>query len=293
MKRFLLPLTLIWTIISVSGQEPDEIVKVDSNLVIVNATITDLQSHPVSGLQRNRFAIFEDGVQQKIEFFSSEETPFAAVVLLDSSGSMEERISMARAAAIRFLNGMRESDYAAVYRFDSKVVRIQDFSNSRDIDESVFDVRSGGMTVLNDAIVKAAEELAKRPEKRRAIVVLSDGEDTQSGRSADFALKAALRADASVYTVDMSAAEGARRFQNIGVLKTFAEKTGGRFISTPGGAQMRQAFEQIVAELGTQYTLAYETTNTAKDGKWRAIEVRVNRKDLNIRTRKGYHAPKK
>src|SRR5204862_8070530 len=98
MKRFLLPLTLIWTIISVSGQEPDEIVKVDSNLVIVNATITDLQSHPVSGLQRNRFAIFEDGVQQKIEFFSSEETPFAAVVLLDSSGSMEERISMARAA---------------------------------------------------------------------------------------------------------------------------------------------------------------------------------------------------
>src|SRR5436189_189289 len=278
---------------SANSEETDEIVKVDSNLVIVNATITDLQSHPVSGLLRNRFAIFEDGVQQKIEFFSSEETPFAAVVLLDSSGSMEERISMARAAAIRFLNGMRESDYAAVYRFDSKVVRIQDFSNSRDIDESVFDVRSGGMTVLNDAIVKAAEELAKRPEKRRAIVVLSDGEDTQSGRSADFALKAALRADASVYTVDMSAAEGARRFQNIGVLKTFAEKTGGRFISTPGGAQMRQAFEQIVAELGTQYTLAYETTNTAKDGKWRAIEVRVNRKDLNIRTRKGYHAPKK
>ena len=88
MKRFLLPSILILMIISASGQEPDEVIKVDSNLVIVNATITDLQSRPVSGLLQNRFSLFEDGVQQKIEFFSSEETPFAAVVLLDSSGSM-------------------------------------------------------------------------------------------------------------------------------------------------------------------------------------------------------------
>ncbi|MFL6468485.1 MAG: VWA domain-containing protein [Pyrinomonadaceae bacterium] len=283
---------MILSIIPVWAQETDEVVKVESNLVVLNATITDLQGNFVSGLQRNRFTIFENGVEQKIEFFSAEETPFAAVILLDSSGSMEERVSMARAAAIRFLNGLREFDSAAVFNFDSKVVRVQDFSSSRDIDESVFDVKSRGMTVLNDAIVKAAEELSKRPEKRRAIIVLSDGEDTQSGRTSDFALKAALRADASIYTVDMSAMEGTRRFQNIGVLKMFSEKTGGKFVSTPGGAQMRQAFEQIVAELGTQYTLGYEPKNTTKDGKWRAIELRVARKDLSIRTRKGYNAPK-
>ena len=139
---------------------------------------------------------------------------------------------------------------------------------------------------------KAAEDLNKRPAKRRAIIVLSDGADTSSRRSADYALKTAQNVDAIIYTVDMSAMDGGRQMQNIGVLKNFAEKTGGRFVATPGGAQMRQAFEQIVAELGTQYTIAYDPKNTAQDGKWRTIELRVARKNLYIRTRKGYHAPK-
>jgi len=236
--------------------------------------------------------VFEDGVEQKIEFFSAEETPFAAVILIDTSGSMEGRVSMARAAAIRFLAGLRENDVSSIYNFDSKVTQVQEFSDLRDIDERVFELKARGMTVLNDAIVKAAEELNKRPEKRRAIIVLSDGADTYSRRSADYALKAALNVDAVIYTVDMSAMDGGRQVQNIGVLKNYAEKTGGRFIATPGGAQMRQAFEQIVAELGTQYTIAYDPKNTANDGKWRAIELRVARKNLYIRTRKGYNAPK-
>jgi Ca-activated chloride channel family protein len=275
------------------AQDDQGVIKVDSSLVVLNATITDIDGKPVSVLQKSRFTVFENGIQQKIEFFSAEETPFAAVILLDTSGSMEERVSMARAAAIKFLEGLRESDMTAIYRFDSKVALVQDFSPQRDIDERVFDLRSAGMTVLNDAIFKAAEILSRRPEKRRAIIVLSDGEDTQSGHSSDSALKAALRADAAIYTVDMSSMQGGtRRVQNAGVLKSFAEKTGGRFVSTPGGVAMRQAFEQIVAELGTQYTLAYEPTNISHDGKWRAIELRVSKKDLYIRTRKGYNAPK-
>lgn len=276
----------------ISAQDEDEVIKVDSSLVVLNATIADLEGKPVAGLQRNRFSVFEDGVEQKIEFFSAEQTPFAAVILLDTSGSMEQRVSMARAAAIRFLAGLRLDDMTAIYRFDSKVVRVQDFSEMRDVDESIFELKAAGMTVLNDAIVKAAEELAKRPEKRKAIIVLSDGEDTFSGKSADHALKAALRADAAIYAVDMSAADGGRRIQNSGILRNFAEKTGGRFVATPGGAAMRDTFEQIVAELGTQYTIAYETSNTKKDGKWRRIELRVARKNLLIRTRKGYNAPK-
>ena len=274
------------------AQNEDDVVRVESNLVVLNATITDLEGRAVTGLQRNRFSVFEDGVEQKIEFFSAEETPFAAVILLDTSGSMEERVSMARAAAIRFLGGLREGDTSSIYHFNSKVNLVQEFSNYRDLDDWAFDLQARGMTALNDAIVKAAEELAKRPEKRRAIIVLSDGADTSSKRSSDYALKAASNVDAVIYTVDMSAVEGGKNLQNIAVLKNFAEKTGGRFVATPGGAQMRQAFEQIVAELGTQYTIAYDPTNIKRDGKWRAIELRVARKDLYIRTRKGYHAPK-
>ena len=293
MNRAAVFLTIITlAAVAIHAQEEGEIVRVDSSLVILNATITDLEGRPVAGLLRDRFSVFEDGVEQKIEFFSAEETPFAAVILIDTSGSMEGRVSMARAAAIRFLAGLRENDVSSIYNFDSKVTQVQEFSDLRDIDERVFELRARGMTALNDAIVKAAEELNKRPEKRRAIIVLSDGADTYSRRSADYALKAALNVDAVIYTVDMSAMDGGRQVQNIGVLKNYAEKTGGRFIATPGGAQMRQAFEQIVAELGTQYTIAYDPKNTANDGKWRAIELRVARKNLYIRTRKGYNAPK-
>jgi Ca-activated chloride channel family protein len=207
---------------------------------------------------------------------------------------MESRVSLARSAAIQFLQGLRAEDNVSIYNFDSKVEMVQDFSNSSDIRERVFDLKARGMTVLNDAVFKAAELLAARPEKRKAIVVLSDGADTMSGKSADKALQAALAAGVTIYTVDMSSIDvgGPARLQNQGVLKNFAEKSGGRFISTPGGIAMRDAFRQIVEELGLQYTVAYQPSNTKKDGKWREIELRVSRPNLTIRTRKGYKAPK-
>jgi len=274
----------------------DETIRVESNLVVINATITDAKGSPVAGLKQNQFEIFEDGKPQQIEFFAAEKTPFAAVILLDSSGSMEQRVSLARSAAIQFLDRLRTDDVTAIYNFDSKISLVQDFSNSRDIYDGIFNIKADGMTVLNDAIYKAAEELGKREEKRRAIIVLSDGADTQSGRSADRALKAALAVNATIYTVDMSginAGNTRERMQNQGVLKNFAEKSGGKFIATPGGVAMREAFKNIVEELGVQYTLGYHPSNTAKDGKWRAIELKTNKAGLNIRTRKGYQAPKK
>ncbi len=275
--------------------EDDEAIRVDSSLVVVNATITDAKGKPVSGLKQNQFQIFEDGKEQKVEFFEAEKSPFAAVILLDSSGSMEQRVSLGRSAAIQFLDRLRTDDVTAIYNFDSKISLVQDFSNSRDIYEGIFDIKANGMTVLNDAIIKAAEELGKRSEKRRAIIVLSDGADTQSRRSADKALKAALAVNATIYTVDMSGINSGNtreRMQNQGILKTFAEKSGGRFIATPGGVAMREAFKNIVDELGIQYTLGYHPTNIAKDGKWREIELKSTKAELNIRTRKGYHAPK-
>lgn len=280
---------------AVFGQD-DEPIRVDSSLVVLNATITDAKGRPAIGLKQNQFKIFEDGAEQKIEFFAAESTPFAAVILLDTSGSMEQRVSLARSAAIQFLDRLRTDDVAAIYNFDSKVSLVQDFSNSRDIYEGVFDLKANGMTVLNDAVFKAAEELGKRPEKRRAIIVLSDGADTKSGRSADKALKAAMAVNATIYTIDMSgvnAGNARERMQNQGVLKNFAEKSGGKFIATPGGVAMREAFKNIVDELGVQYTLGYQPINTALDGKWRAIEVTLNAPGLTVRTRKGYHAPKR
>jgi Ca-activated chloride channel homolog len=277
------------------AQKDDDTISVDSSIVLMNVAVEDGAGRAVRGLPQKLFHVFEDGVEQEIKTFQAEESPFAAVILLDTSGSMEQRVVLARSAAIQFLGGIRAIDNVAIYNFDSKVKLVQEFSNSRDMLEQIYDLKADGMTVLNDAVFKAAEELSRRPEKRRAIVVLSDGADTLSKHSGDKAVKAAMASGATIFTVDMSPldAKPGDIIQSRSALKSFAEKTGGRFIATPGGAAMRDAFKSIVDELGVQYTIAYEPKNNAKDGKWRAIELKVAKPGLTIRTRKGYNAPKK
>jgi Ca-activated chloride channel family protein len=274
--------------------EEDEVVRVNADLVVLNVAVTDDNGKHVSGLKKEDFKVFEDNRPQIVTTFSAEETPFAAVILIDTSGSMESRVSLARGAAIRFLDGLRADDVTAVFKFDSKVEGIQEFSNSRDLSPMVYELKAYGMTVLYDAIVRAAQELAIRPEKRKAIIVLSDGMDTRSGASLDKALNSALAIDASVYAVDMSADGGSQTSnkQNAGILKSLAEKTGGRFVATPGGPALREAFQSIVQELGQQYTIGYQPSNLQRDGRWRAIKVELNRPKYQARTRKGYRSPK-
>jgi Ca-activated chloride channel family protein len=280
-----------------SAQQDDDVVRVNTELVILNITVTDKAGQYVPGLKRSDFTIFEDGKQipaELITSFSLHESPFASVVLLDTSGSMETRLSLARSAAIRFLDRLRLEDVAAVYKFDSKVEQVQEFSGGRDLAPMAFGMRAKGMTRLNDAIVDAAKVLAEREEKRKAIVILSDGLDTISKASSDKALESALAIGATIYTVDMSATEGGafNNQQSAATLRNFAEKTGGRFVATPGGPALRDAFAGIADELGHQYTVAYRPPNRAHDGKWRKLEVKVSREDLIVRTRKAYRAPK-
>ena len=277
--------------------QDDDVVRVNTDLVVLNVTVTDKAGQYVKGLKASDFKIYEDGVEVQanmIMTFSLHESPYAAVVLLDSSGSMEARFSLARSAAIRFLDGLRPEDVAAVYRFDSKVERVQEFSGGRDLAPMAYAIRAKGMTTLNDAIVEASKTLADRPEIRKAIVVLSDGMDTFSKATGDKAVESALAIGASIYAVDMSTLEvaGTTRRQGAGSLKGFAEKTGGRFVATPGGPALRDAFTGIADELGHQYTISYRPVNRKRDGKWRTLEVKVMREDLEVRTRKGYRAPK-
>ena len=293
-KALLLLAAILALAISSLAQEDNDPVRVDSSIVVLNATIRDAQDRPVGGLAEKDFKIFEDGVQHPITWFAAEETPFAAVILIDTSGSMEQRISIARSAAINFLNGLRPEDMAAIYRFDSKISLVQDFSESRDVADKIFDLKAQGQTVLNDAVLRAAKDLSNRTEKRKAIIVLSDGADTFSSASADKALKAALAANVTIYSVDMSTVDvaGQMRRQNQGVLRNFASKTGGVFISTENGRDLRDALKAIVDELGVQYTLAFEPAGIKRDGKWHSIELRVARPNLKIRTREGYNAAK-
>jgi Ca-activated chloride channel homolog len=273
--------------------QDDDLITVETDLVVLNVTATDGGGSYVHGLRRADFKVFEDGVEQVVTNFSEEQTPFAAALLLDTSGSMENRVSLARSATIRFLDGLRESDSAAVYYFNSKVEMVQDFSNSRDLAPKVYDLGAEGWTVLNDAIVRAGRDLSKRPEMRRAIVVLSDGQDTRSGASAEKALNAALAANATIYTVNMGqAGGGSANASSSAALKNFATKSGGRYVGTPGGQQLREAFAEIVEELGNQYTVGYRPSNRKRDGRWREVEVKLSRPDATARTRRGYRLSK-
>lgn len=270
----------------------DDVVRVNTDLVVLNATVLDRNGRFVPGLKRTDFQIFEDGAEQKLASFSAEETPFAAAILLDTSGSMETRLSLGRSAAIRFLDGLREEDVAAVYNFDSKVEQMQDFSPGRDLPARAFGLRTKLLTALNDAVLRAADDLAKRTEKRRAIVVLSDGGENNSRASSDKALDHALQAGATIYAVNMSETGPGRDFAGSSILKNFADKSGGRYIASPGGQELRDSFAAVAEELGHQYTLVYRPINRARDGKWRAIQVKPGRADVTVRTRKGYRAPK-
>lgn len=279
------------------SQQDDEVVRVNTDLVVLNVTVTDKLGQYVPGLRLADFTIFEDGKEisaQMVSSFHLQESPFASVVLLDTSSSMESRLSLARSAAIQFLDKLREEDVAAVYKFDSKVEQLQEFSTGRDLAPMAYGVRADGMTTLNDAIVDASKALSERPEKRKAIIVLSDGLDTYSKASSGKAVESALAIGATIYAVDMSATEGSglRSQQSAAVLKSFAEKSGGRFVATPGGQALRDAFASIADELGHQYTIAYRPVNQVRDGKWRKLDVKTSRSDLVVRTRKAYRAPK-
>ena len=297
LRSILFLLAVLCLNVAVVVAQDDDVVRVNTELVVLNITVTDKAGQYVKGLKPSDFKVYEDGVEVQsnmIASFSLQESPYAAVVLLDSSGSMEARFSLARSAAIRFLDGLRPEDVAAVYRFDSKVERVQEFSGGRDLAPMAYGIRAKGMTTLNDAIVEASKTLAERTEVRKAIVVLSDGMDTFSKASSEKAVESALAVGASIYAVDMSSLEvsGSAKQQSAGSLKGFAEKTGGRFIATPGGPALRDAFTGIADELGHQYTISYRPVNTKRDGKWRTLQVKVSREDLTVRTRKGYRAPK-
>jgi len=272
--------------------QDDDVVRVSTELVVLNATVIDKNGKFVPGLKLNEFHLFEDGAEQKVLTFTAEKTPFAAAILLDTSGSMESRLTLGRSAALRFLDGLRENDVAAVYNFDVKVVQLQEFSPGRDLPDRAYGLKTKMLTSLNDAVLRAADDLGKREEKRRAIVVLSDGGENYSSASSDKALDHALKAGATIYAVNLGPDGPARDIAAAGILKNFAEKSGGRYIETAGGQALRESFAEIAQELGRQYTIAYRPTNHARDGKWRKIELKLSRPEVTVRTRKGYKAPK-
>ena len=287
-----------------SKQKPadqDDAVRLHSDLVVLTVTVTDAAGQYAHGLKDKDFTVFEDGAPQTVSSFFAEESPFAAAILMDMSASMETKFGMVRAAAASFIDHIRDDDQVAVYGFNNKVRLFQEFTNTRDISEYVWEAEAEGNTRMYDCMNDALEALLKREEKRRAILLISDGWDSSSQKaSLDSVMKKALSAGVTVYTIDlvddnmmlggtkevMYLRRGRKEMQD------FAEQTGGRYIRSPQGDKLDEGFTNIVDELRNQYTLLYYSTNQKRDGRWRKLSVATARQGFSTRSRRGYYAPK-
>lgn len=284
-----------------SQSNGDDTLKLHSDLVVVNLIVTDANGQYAHGLGMKDFSVVEDGATQTVNALISEEASFAAAILIDMSGSMDYKFGLVRGAAASFIDHIRDNDQVAVYGFNNKVKMFQDFSDLRDISEYVWDAKAEDTTRLYDCADEAIVALEKRPEKRRAILLISDGWDTTSQKATfDSVMKKSLADGVTIYTIDLiddgartgSSRDviGLRRGQN--EMKEFALQTGGRYVHTPQGDKLEEAFTNIVEELRNQYTLTYYSSNQKRDGRWRKLNVSASRPGLQTRTRKGYWAPK-
>ncbi|MGB6265598.1 MAG: VWA domain-containing protein, partial [Candidatus Acidiferrales bacterium] len=228
----------------------------------------------------------------------------------DTSNSIRNRLQFEQDAAVDFLHSVirrNKDDEAFLMTFDNEPEVIQDYTNDvSELSDAVGRQRAGGGTALNDAIVVAAAKLEKAPltkgqtgAARRVLVVISDGDDNLSDHALSDAVAEAIRAEASIYaistntewlTADTDTPEKYHLTDGDKVLEQFSELSGGRVFYPYKVEDLQQSFVDIGTELRSQYFIAYAPTNTANDGRYRKIDVEVDRKGLTVRTRKGYYA---
>jgi len=294
---------------------PGQAIRLPVNLVNVIATVVTRREKLVTDLEKSDFHVREDGQEQKIEFFSREtDLPLRIGLLLDTSNSIRERLEFEKDAAIEFLHNTlrRKKDQAFLMIFDNEPAVIRNFTDDAGVlMEAIQRQRAGGGTALYDAIIQASEKLSQAPlpadrsEVRRVIVVISDGDDNLSHGARGAAVEAAERTGAAIYCISsstewVSAAETSDPRKAVQrkylkgdadkVLDEFASQTGGRAFYPYSVDDLGQSFQDIGQELRSQYSLAYIPPNRPQDGKFRKIQVEVDRKGLVVRARKGYYA---
>jgi Ca-activated chloride channel homolog len=272
-------------------------IRVDVTRVNLLFTVMDRKGRFVTDLTKDDFEIIENKRQQAIQEFSAEtDLPLRLGILIDTSNSIRDRFKFEQEAASEFVRSVMRShqDKAMVVSFDSTAELVSDLvDDPRETEKAIRDLRPGGGTAMYDAVFFACRDKLSMDQPkhkfRRAIVVLSDGDDNQSRYTRDQALEMAQRADVVVYTISTNISrqdtEGDR------VLKYFAEKTGGRAYFPFKVEDLEQSFENINNELTHQYIILYRPEPLKTDGLFHPIELRVKgHKELSVRVRPGYYA---
>ena len=247
---------------------------------------------PVVNLKKEDLVLEEDGVRQNLIDFYVEKRPMTLAMILDSSGSMQPAMDKVHVAAGRFVDNLGGDDRALVIDFDEKVYLLQDLTSDKDLlRKAITSTNALGGTALYDALYASFRRL-RGIEGRKAIILLTDGDDTSSKFSFKRILDEAKVSDMIIYPVGMGTT-----FLDVDlrrILKTLSEETGGRAYFPSKVEELQDVYQEIADELKSQYYLTYEPTNTVWDGRWRKIKLDgAPGRDLDIRTRSGYYAVKK
>jgi VWFA-related protein len=274
-----------------------EKITVDVDLVNVYFTVCNGKGKLVPNLDRESFAVFEDGAPQTITHFSREaDVPLTIAMVIDTSGSVREKLSFEQRAAAEFLFAtlQRGRDKAALFTFDHVIELRQDYTDDVELlDEKLKRIRAGGGTRVYDALQFALEQKLAGPEERKIIVLISDGEDKSSRSSPREIVELAQRNDVTIYAISMNSL-GVRRDkldQSDTALAFLASETGGTAYFPTKLEKLSRNFKDIAQELRSQYTIGYRSTNPKRDGAFREIRIESKKSRYAVRTRPGYYAP--
>lgn len=303
------------------GQQPpppppaESTLRVEVDVVNVYCTVKNSKGGLVTDLEAKDFEVREEGKKQELRYFAREtDRPLTLALLVDTSGSQQQVLPAEKQTATQFLRQiLRPVDLALLITFDLDVNLLQDFTSEAErlelalrrarinapgtsVNPGPFPSTGPKGTNLYDAIYLTAKEKLGPEAGRKAIIVISDGMDFGSRMNLQQALEAAQRADTIIYAIGIAdpAFYGpgfGRPARGDETLKKLAEETGGRAIFPSNAQKLQEAFDQIAAELRSQYSLGYTPTNRTHDGRFRRIEITVNRAGLRVQARRGYYAP--
>ncbi len=274
--------------------------RVDPTLVLINVTVTNPLGQVVTGLQPEHFRLSEDGEEQEITQFSSEDAPMSVGLVFDASGSMGTKLNKAREAAAEFFKTANPADEFFLIQFSSRPQLVVPFTwETEEIQNRMAFSEARGRTALLDALYMAMDHMKQAKNPRKAVLVLSDGGDNSSRYTQSEIKNLVREADVQVYAIGIFEPRGSRgrtaeELNGPSLLSELAEQTGGRHFPVENVNELPDIAAKIGVELRNQYVLGYRPTNDAKDGKYRRVRVQIEEPKgvsrLRPNYRSGYYA---
>jgi Ca-activated chloride channel family protein len=286
-------------------QDDQKPVRLNADLVMLDVTVVDASNKPIMDLPQEKFQVFEDKVQQKIEIFNRDQVPVSLVFTIDTSGSMKGKLDTVIKASVNLVKESRQEDEIGVIEFKAQPELLTEFtSDINDVIDTLQGLIASSQTAMLDALYLAADYAQREGRNRRkAVIVVTDGLDKDSYYKFNEVVSHLRETDVQVYLIGFTndlSKEGAWVFKKSdkenaeNLLNKLATETGGKAFFPRELAEVHQIAQQISTDLRTQYSIGYYSTNSNRDGTFRAVKVQVNdpARRLVARSRNGYTAPR-